>query len=200
MTETSSKAAAGTVPGGGAPRDFAVLLPPGWARIPLDGREKARAVQLATQKTAGLAEPQRSQVREKLARQIRTALRDARAAGGIDVLLSLAERDGIPLAASCLISYLDQGQPVPLDIMAGELSAQVAGQGGDAALTELANGGAAVRRRWVDTGITKVDYFLPMPGRPTGYLVMAFGTPMAPLADALVLLFDAIAQSLRWLS
>jgi hypothetical protein len=28
---------------------------------------------------------------------------------------------------------------------------------------------------------------------------MAFGTPMAALADALVLLFDAIAQSLRWL-
>jgi hypothetical protein len=178
------------------PRDFAILLPPGWARIPLDGREKARAASLAAQKTSGLAEPQRSQVREKLAQAIRAALRDARFAGGIDVLISLAERDGVPLAASCLISYLDQGQKVPLDVMTAELSAQ----GGEAALTELANGAPAVRRRWVDSGVTKVDYFLPMPGRPTGFLVMAFGTPMAPLADALVLLFDAIAQSLRWLS
>jgi hypothetical protein len=200
MTETSSTATAGAVPGPAGPRDFAVLLPPGWARIPLDGREKARAVRLATQKTASLPEPQRSEVREKLTRQIRTALRDARAVGGIDVLLSLAERDGIPLAASCLISYVDQGQPVPLDIMAGELSAKVPGQVGEAAVTELANGGPAVRRRWVDSGITKVDYFVPVPGHPTGYLVMAFGTPMAPLADALVLLFDAIGQSLRWLS
>jgi hypothetical protein len=184
------------------PRDFAVLLPPGWARIPLDGREGARAAALAANKTAGLAEPERSAVREKLTRTIRQALQDARAAGGIDVLLSLAERDGIPLAASCLISYLDKGQEVPLDLLAAELSADddgAGGGGGNVSLTE-AGGCPAVRRRHIEDGITRLDYFLPMPGRPTGFLVMAFGTPMEPLADALVTLFDAIAQSLRWQS
>ena len=181
------------------PRDFAVLLPPGWARIPLDGRESARAATLAANKTAGLEEPQRSAVRDKLARTIRQALRDARSAGGIDVLLSLAERDGIPLAASCLISYLDKGQEVPLDMLAAELSAEGDGAVGDLSLTE-AGGCPAVRRRYFDDGITRLDYFLPMPGRPTGFLVLAFGTPMEPLADALVTLFDAIAQSLRWQS
>lgn len=181
------------------PRDFAVLLPPGWVRIPLDGRESARAATLAANKTAGLEEPQRSAVRDKLARMIRQALGDARSAGGIDVLLSLAERDGMPLAASCLISYLNQGQEVPLDMLAAELSGKDGEAGGDVSLTEV-GGGPAVRRRYAEDGITKVDYFLPIPGRPTGFLVMAFGTPMLPLADALVTLFDAIAASLRWQS
>ncbi|HLH83270.1 MAG TPA: hypothetical protein VKV38_08395 [Trebonia sp.] len=176
-----------------------MLLPPGWARIPLDGRESARAATLAANKTADLAEPQRSAARDKLARMIRSTLQDARSAGGIDVLLSLAERDGIPLAASCLISYLDQGQEVPLDMLAAGLSGKDDGDGGDVSLTE-AGGGPAVRRRYAEDGITKVDYFLPVPGRPTGFLVMAFGTPMQPLADALVTLFDAIALSLRWQS
>jgi hypothetical protein len=181
------------------PRDFVVLLPPGWARIPLDGRERARAATLAANKTAGLEEPERSAVRDRLTRTIRQALQDARSAGGIDVLLSLAERDGIPLAASCLISFLDKGQEVPLDMLAAELSAEDDGAGGNISLTE-AGGCPVVRRQHIEDGITRLDYFLPMPGRPTGFLVMAFGTPMEPLADALVTLFDAIAQSLRWQS
>lgn len=194
MTHATSDSAERTA--ASPPRDFAVLLPPGWARIPLDARENARAAAIAAQKTSSLSEPERSQVRDKLTRMIRSALQEARSAGGIDVLLSLAERDGIPLAASCLISYLDQDQEVPLDMLTAELAAK----GGSAELTKLAAGIPAVRRRYAEDGITRVDYFLPIPGRPTGFLVMAFGTPMEPLADALVFLFDAIAQSLRWLS
>lgn len=188
---------------GSPPRDFAVLLPPGWARIPLDGREGARAKALAADKTADLAEPQRSAARDKLARLIRGALRDAKSAGGIDVLLSLAERDGIPLAASCLISYLDRGQEVPLDALAAELSEAENESGGavspasTVSRTEV-GGGPAVRRRSAADGITRLDYYLPVPGRPAGFLVLAFATPVEPLADALVTLFDAIAVSLRW--
>lgn len=198
MTRAASDPRAAAPPGPRShPRDFAVLLPPGWARIPLDGREGARVATLAANKTAGLTEPQRSAVRDKLSGMIRQTLRDARSAGGVDVLLSLAERDGVPLAASCLISFLDQGQEVPLDALAAELSA--GDGGGGVSLTEV-GGGPAVRRRYIEDGVTKLDYFLPVPGRPTGYLVMAFGTPMQPLADALVTLFDAVAQSLRWQS
>lgn len=187
MTDTA-------VTGAAVPRDFAVLLPPGWARIPIDGRESARAAALAAEKTADLTEPRRSQARAKLTRLIRSALRGARSCGGIDIMLSLAERDGIPLAASCLISYVDQGQRVPLDMLAAELS----GKGGDVTVAQV-GGDAAVRRGYQEGGLTKLDYFLPLPGR-TGLLVMSFGTPMEPLADTFVLLFDAIAQSLRWQS
>ena len=49
----------------------------------------------------------------------------------------------------------------------------------------------------VSTRVTTVDFFLPLPGRP-GLLVLSFATPVEPLAEALVMLFDAIAESLRW--
>ena len=41
------------------PRDFAVLLPPGWVRIPLDGSENARMAAVVAAKAAEVPEPQR---------------------------------------------------------------------------------------------------------------------------------------------
>jgi hypothetical protein len=174
------------------PHDFTVLLPPGWVRIPLDGREGARAAALATAKAAGLAEPQRGEERERLLGLLKTALRRAREAGGVDIMISLAERNGVPLAASCLVSYVEHGDPVPMDMLAVEL----AREGGDVRCAEIA-GCPAVRRRHMEPPVTRLDYHLPIPGR-SGLLTLAFATPLEPLADPLVLLFDAIAESLRW--
>jgi hypothetical protein len=36
-------------------------------------------------------------------------------------------------------------------------------------------------------------------GRAAAAAELSFATPVEPLADALVLLFDAIAESLRWM-
>jgi hypothetical protein len=175
------------------PRDFVLLLPPGWIRIPIDGREGARATALATAKVSDLPEPQRSAAREKLARMIKTGLREARQGGGIDVLMSLAEAQGVPIAASCLVSYVDEGgAPVPLDLLAEDLSTD----GGDARLVKIA-GRSAVRYRHVDPPITRLDYMMTLPGKP-GLLTFAYSTQVEPLADALVGLFDAMMESLRW--
>jgi hypothetical protein len=176
------------------PRDFTVLLPPGWVRIPLDGREKAAAAALATAKVADLAEPQRGQAREQVLQMLRLAIRHARDAGGIDIMMSLAERDGIPLAASCLVSYVAQDPPVS----AGRLAAELGADGGEVSRKELA-GCPAVRHRYLEGPVTRVDYHLHAPGT-AGLLTMAFATPLEPLAGPLVLLFDAIAESLRWRS
>ncbi len=176
------------------PRDFTVLLPPGWVRIPLDGREKAAAAALATAKVADLAEPQRSQARKQLHQMLRLAIRHAREAGGIDIMLSLAEREGIPLAASCLVSYVEQDPP----ICPGQLATELGLDGGEVSGLELA-GCPAVRHRCLERPVTRVDYHLPVPGK-TGLLTLAFSTPLEPLADPLVLLFDAIAETLRWRS
>lgn len=173
------------------PRDYTVLLPPGWVRIPLDGREGARVTALAAQKTASLPAPHRHQVRERLTGLLRSTLRDARSCGGIDILLSLAERDGVPLAASCLVCYLDRDGKVPLDMLSAELSAI-----GRADVVAIPSG-SAVRHRYVEPDMSKLDYFLPVPGR-TGLLTLAFATPVEPLAEPFALLFDAIAESLRW--
>jgi hypothetical protein len=190
------------------PRDFAVLLPPGWVRIKLDGSEPVVLASLVAAKVATVDPAQREEARALLTRTLGGALRDAKAAGGLDVLLSVAESHGVPIAASCLITYLDQdGAKVPLDGLLMELAAR----GGQVTGTEIA-GGPAIRHRCevrppdgslpddqepVSTRVTMVDFFLPLPGRP-GLLVLSFSTPVEPLAEALVMLFDAIAESLRW--
>jgi hypothetical protein len=207
------------------PRDFAVLLPPGWTRIRLDGREIPITAGLVAAKVAGLPPAEREQARQLLTRMLHDTLRRAREAGGTDVLISLAESHGVPIAASCLVTYLDRGDQVPLDGLLAELGAK----GGEVTAVEIA-GSPAIRRRSaiatpipprprrapasgaagngaagngtgdqpVSSAVTIVDYFLPVPGRP-GVLALSFATPVEPLADALVLLFDAIAESLRWM-
>jgi hypothetical protein len=175
------------------PGDFVLTLPPGWVRIQIDGREGARANALATAKVSSLPEPQRSAVRERLVQLIKSGLRQAKQAGGIDVLMSLTEWDGVPIAASCLVSYVDQGgAPVPLDMLVEDLSAE----GGNASLVEIA-GRPAVRHLHVDPPITMLDYMMTMRGLP-GLLTFAFSTPMEPLAEPLVVLFDAMMETLRW--
>ena len=190
------------------PRDFAVLLPPGWVRIKLDGSEPVVLARLVAAKVATVDPAQREEARALLTRSLGSALRDARAAGGLDVLISVAESHGVPIAASCLITYLDKdGDKVPLDGLLMDLAAR----GGQVTGTEIADG-PAIRHQYevsppegslpageepVATRVTMVDFFLPLPGRP-GLLVLSFSTPVEPLAEALVMLFDAIAESLRW--
>jgi hypothetical protein len=190
------------------PRDFAVLLPPGWVRIKLDGSEPVVLASLVAAKVATVDPAQREEARALLTRTLGGALRDATAAGGLDVLISVAESHGVPIAASCLITYLDKdGDKVPLDGLLMDLAAR----GGQVTGTEIADG-PAIRHQYevsppegslpageepVATRVTMVDFFLPLPGRP-GLLVLSFSTPVEPLAEALVMLFDAIAESLRW--
>jgi hypothetical protein len=180
----------------GAPiRDFAVLLPPGWVRIPLDGSEMARMTAVVTAKAADVPEPQRGQVRQRLLRVLTDALWEANNAGGIDVLISLGEVRGVPISGSCLISYLERGDKVPLD----GLHAELAG-GGDQVTWAGIAGSPAVRRQRAGDASTMVDFFTPVPGRD-GLLSLSFATVAAePLAGALLSLFDAIAESLRWQS
>ena len=44
---------------------------------------------------------------------------------------------------------------------------------------------------------TIVEYFVPVPGRAE-LLLLTFSTPLEPLADEMVELFDAVAGTLRW--
>jgi hypothetical protein len=122
-------------------------------------------------------------------------VREGRAAGGIDIMLSVASRRGVPLAASCLVSYLEyEDTQVPLDLLAAELAAA----SGQVSMAEIARG-PAVRHQHRQETLTRLDYYLPVPGR-LGLLALAFSTPVEPLAGPFVLLFDAMTESLAWQS
>ena len=108
-------------------------------------------------------------------------------------MMSLVTAEGVPITASCVISYVDEGgAPVPLDMLADDLSAS----GGDASLVKIA-GRPAVRHRHVDPPLTMLEYMMALPGKP-GLLTFSYSTPVEPLADALVVMFDAVMESLRW--
>jgi hypothetical protein len=175
--------------------DFVVALPPGWVRIPLDGREKARAAALATAKTSNLPQPGRRAAQQKLATAIRHALNQAYTASGTDILLSLAEFNGIPIIASCLISYAEHDKPVSLDDLSRELNQQANGE----ITTPRVAGHPAVRHHYTEDLMTRIDYHTCVPGR-TGLITFAFSAPTGPLADAMTQLFDAMATTLRWQS
>ena len=172
--------------------DFTVLLPPGWVRIPLDGRENARAVALADAKAGEVPGPQQQAARQQLRRLLHQALARARRSAGTDVLISLAELDEIPIPATCLVSYVEHARPVPLDLLA----ARLADGSGDVRTADV-GGLPAVRHRYREDLMTRIDYHLRVPGR-AGLMALAFATPLEALAGPLTLLFDAIAESLRW--
>jgi hypothetical protein len=56
---------------------------------------------------------------------------------------------------------------------------------------------AAIGHRYQEDPVTRADYHLRVPGR-AGLMTLAFATPLEPLAGPLTLLFDAVAESLRW--
>jgi hypothetical protein len=88
-----------------------------------------------------------------------------------------------------------------LTVMSRPCSSQVyelAKEGGEVSAAEIARGTAG-RRRHAEDKLIRLDYFLPVPGR-TGLLTPAFAAPVEPPADPLAMLFDAIAESLRWRS
>jgi hypothetical protein len=202
VTGTTAPAVAEVGPADAArtPSDFRVLLPPGWVRIPLDERTEATVVALAAARARVAPADQREAVRTGLVSLLGRAARDARSAGGIDLLLSVDALEGVPVPASCLVSYVE----APDDADVPAVAAQLGGPGVDVSVAELAIGPAVRRQatRWAEDGgvsvvVTEVAYWARVPGRD-GFLVLAFSTPSVELAPVLLELFDAMGSSLRW--
>ncbi|SOD92953.1 hypothetical protein SAMN06272739_0091 [Blastococcus haudaquaticus] len=195
-------------------RDFTLLLPPGWARIPLDGRVPLRVKNLVTERVADVPVEQRETLRAALTRELTAVLESAARQGGLDVLLSVAPVAGQPVPASGLVTHLaGQGNGDALDSLVGTLAA---GSGTSSVreigVVEVAAGPAVrrltTRRERVDgqgdlpggvLTVTQVDYFVPLPGT-RDLLVLTFTTPIEQLAPPLVQLFDVMGGSLRWVT
>ncbi|RBY96706.1 hypothetical protein DQ237_08870 [Blastococcus sp. TF02-8] len=199
---------------GAVVRDFTMLLPPGWARIPLDDRVPLRVRSLVAERLGAAPPEHRETLRTGLTRELTAVLGTAARKGGIDVLLSVDPVAGQPVPASAVVSVLEgRGDGDALDALAGTLVASTRSRAvREVGVVEIA--GAPAVRRLTDRrervepeaglaggvlSITQVDYFVPLPGGD-GLLVLTFSTPVEALGPPLVKLFDVMASSFRWVS
>ncbi|MFJ4831423.1 hypothetical protein ACIP79_16085 [Streptomyces sp. NPDC088747] len=182
-----------------------MITPEDWYRIPLRPQEQLQA------SVGALIQRQFAGVDDQpiLRRQAEERLLDAAQAGadqgGVVLYLSFLEADGIPLSASLLVSRIHERFD-SLDAVAA-----LAGKGAVAPVS-LPSAGRAARRRRAERSResrklgsefndTIVEYFVPVPGPESEEsLMLTFSTPMEPIADAMVELFDAIVGTLRWQS
>jgi hypothetical protein len=115
--------------------------------------------------------------------------------------LSFLKAGGIPLSASLLVSRLYENFD-GLDAVAaltgsGAVELVKLPAGGQAARRQRRQQTKESRRLGSEFEDTIVDYFVPVPDRDE-VLMMTFSTPLEPIADAMVGLFDAVAGTLRW--
>jgi hypothetical protein len=192
------------------PVDYNLIVPDGWFQIPLDPDERDRSISaLAELQFRGIDNA--PHLKEQVMRDLQQRAKAAYGCGGTELYLSLLTAGPVPLASSLLISVPDPDEwPECSD--AGELAEHLVDrrQGGDAELdvVQLTAAGKAVRyrRREAPDPLTQMGntlptttltYYVPIPVTQR-WLMLNFSTPVDPLADQMVELFDTVAGTLHW--
>ena len=202
-----SSSSANSVDGKAGPVGWSLLLPPGWWHVPLDERRHQSITALLDRQLASLPRDRVATLRRELDGELTRQVERAVANGAVEMYLNIDLMRGLPVAASCLVTVVPVGFGTALP--ATELAALMGDEPGDeVGVLEVTGAPAArVRRRepvtdadGLSTGelaVTRLQVYVPVPNR-TEMLLLSFSTPMDPIADAMVTLFDAIAGSLRW--
>lgn len=190
----------------GADWDWVLLLPPGWARLPTAAPQARRAVTgLLDRRLRHLPRDEIAQVRRALERELRTSLSEARAAGASDVYMQVDLISGMPVSAALTVARIEVAADEQTLL---EGLTRVLGASGDVVESGSGTAGGlpALRRRrhfqrplaagLEPTAQTAVDWLVSLPGA-NDVLVLSFVTSTAPVADELVVLFDAVARSLE---
>lgn len=195
------------VDGGTGSLGWTLLLPPGWWHIPLDKRRGQSVTALLDRWLASLPRDRVATLRRELDGELTRLVERAVANHAVEMYLNVDLMRGLPVAASCLVTLVPSGAATALP--AAELAALMgAGSANEVGALEVAGAPAArVRRRepvtnadGLSTGelaVTRLQVYVPVPNT-TEMLLLSFSTPVDPIADAMVGLFDAIAGSLRW--
>ena len=204
--------------GGGAARaqpaaGYTHVLPPGWVKIParhgtddaikaiLDAKFRALPAKVPRDRLA----PYRAEVEGRL----RRAAAQARKNGAVDLYLPVELRNGLPVAASFIVSegsIGSGGAAAPAQIVGHLVDGAADGSpvtvdGVTAARSEQA--APPDPAQGIEYGSRRVDYVVPVPGAPDRWLLAGFSTlgagdPDDGLARMLVQLFDAIMSTFRW--
>jgi hypothetical protein len=186
---------------------YRIVLPPGWATIPLRSGTEEAIDAIVAHAAAALGEGA-TERGEHVAARLREAAAEARRQCGRYLYLPVAEVHGGRIAASFIVADVAFGALDPLDplVLIGGLVAdpnvkrtRIAGT----AATRTESTHPADPARGVPLPYRRVDYILPVPDDPDRWLVCTFTTirpdddPVDPSA-ALAELFDGIMATFRW--
>jgi hypothetical protein len=178
------------------PGDYRLILPDGWFRIDLEpgSREKSVAALVERQfHGADNAPHLKREARQKLLATADNAFRS----GGIELYVSLQTAAGFPLSAALVVTLTPPHEQDQVMVTPDRLAEILVGSGRQVSIMDLP-AGQAVRVRSEHPPVTNLDIHVPVPGS-SAYLLLSFSTPLAPLAGALVEMFDVIAGTLRWI-
>jgi hypothetical protein len=207
------------------PSDYNVIVPDGWFQLPLAPDDRDRGiVALAEQQFRGVDNA--PHLKKQFMREMQKKAKSAYVVGGTELYISTLTIASLPLSSSLLISIPRADEfPACSDAheLAGHLSggnasgsAASSGDGGgnedgkaELGVVTLAAAGDAVRQRRKEAPdavaqlgnselpSTLLTYYVPIPAT-TRWLLLSFSTPMDPLADQMVELFDVVAGTLHW--
>ncbi|MFI9603136.1 hypothetical protein ACIHCX_25375 [Streptomyces sp. NPDC052043] len=189
------------------PSDYRIAVPEGWERILLDPDRWTHRIDNLVNR--GLRRTKATpQLKAALAERMVAQAEAAHANGGVEMYLVNQVIGQVPVSAGLVVTVL---QPPP-GVEAGDLSdIALSLTSGDADVTAAdLPAGPAVRHRYVrrpapddpdgnKLSVTHLDLYLAVP-HSGQRLLLSFSTPMEPLADALVTLFDSIARTLQWMA
>lgn len=192
------------------PSDYRIVVPDGWFQLALEPEDRdASVLALAEQQFHGIDNA--PHLKRELMRELQRQAREAYAAGGTELYLSTLVVGPGPLSSSLLISVPPPGEWPGISGTAA-LSRYLEALPGrqEVGLVHLEAAGRAVRtrrRRDPDPArqlgntlpTTSLSYYVPIP-LTEKWLVLDFSTPIDPLADRMVELFDTVAGTLHWLS
>lgn len=194
-------------------REYSIVLPPGWRRIPVrSGSAAAIRTAVGEALSALPKDAPRDKItpyRAELERRLTDLVRDVRGKGGIDLCLPVLPVYGAPMPASFVVSQVTIGSSdaVPMAEVLAFLAAQ-----DDESHPVIVGGTSGLRidrmagpdpDSGVDLPSRRVDYAVPVPGTTDQWLVIAFSA-MGPkgagddIATLLTSLFDAMMTTFRW--
>jgi hypothetical protein len=186
-----------------APRSYRLVVPDSWFRIPLeDERERREAARALTNRVFRGVDGA-PQLRTQLLGRLNDEASAARAAGGLELYLSMMEAAGFPLSASLLVSLI-AGPPAGIDGTEAAASlGELLKSDGKHVRTGTVAGQPAVRARHEagGAGVTPVagqDVYVLVPGAGA-WLLMSFSTPIVELVPQMQKLFGAITGTLSWI-
>jgi hypothetical protein len=190
------------------PGDYNLMVPDGWFQLPLDPDLRDRGIiALAERQFRGMDNA--PHLKKEFMCELQRKAKEAYKVGGTELYISTLTIGPVPLASSLLIS-IPAPDEWPKCSNAGELAEHMGDPGNDGELNvvELAAAGKAVRQRSREVPdsaaqmgntlpTTTLTYYVPIPAT-TNWLMLNFSTPVDPLADQMVELFDTVAGTLHW--